>query len=396
MNLVSHQHLSVGVETSCKYPVRFELWKMRLCRAFGVDSLFIPDHLSTVSPEAGWNRAATPAVAQAAPAEAAFLEPFVMLGTMAARIGRVRLGTGVTDPLRRHPATLAQAFVTLDHLTRGRAILGIGSGDRENIESYGIDFHRRLERLEEALRVIRMLWDSHGRPVDFEGAFWRLRRARFELPLHRGRPPTIWVAAHGPVALAIAGRHGGGWYPTLRMTPAEYREKLGIIVRAGVAAGRTMDEFEAAAQVFVMLGPSRKEVLDAALRTPAVGGLLLSVPPRIWERHGVRHPLEGRYRGFGTTVARDVIVNDLNEASASATTDLIGDVVFAGSPGEIVEEIAPLVGAGMKHVVLANFGPMVRGFRIDDLLRFAILIRRLRRLPTVSSSAAIAARYPPA
>src|SRR5581483_5552755 len=331
MSFVSHQHLSVGVETSCKYPPRFELWKMHLCRAFGVDSLFIPDHLSTVTPEAGWNRDALPA-AQAVPAEAAFLEPFLMLGTMAARIGRVRLGTGVTDPLRRHPATLAQAFVTLDHLTRGRAILGIGSGDRENIEPYGIDFRHRLERLEEALRVIRMLWDSHGRPVDFEGAFWRLRRARFELPLHGGRPPTIWVAAHGPGALAIAGRHGDGWYPTIRMTAAEYREKLCTIVRAGVAAGRAMDEFEAAAQVFVMPGPSRKEVLAAALRTPAVAGLLLSVPPRIWERRGLRHPLEGRYRGFGTTAARDVTVNDLSEASARATTDLVGDVVFAGSP----------------------------------------------------------------
>ena len=159
--------LSVGVETSCKYPLRLELWKMRLCKAFGVDSLFIPDHLSTVTPPAAWSADATPA-ARAIPSEAAFFEPFMMLGMMSARLRRVRLGTGVTEPFRHHPATLAQAFVTLDHLTHGRAILGIGAGERENIEPYGIPFAARTKRLEEALSIIRELWRA-GRAGRFRG-----------------------------------------------------------------------------------------------------------------------------------------------------------------------------------------------------------------------------------
>ena len=61
------------------------------------------------------------------PSPDAFFDPMVLLGEMATRVPRrVRIGTGVTEPIRRHPATLAQAFVTIDHLTRGRAILGIG------------------------------------------------------------------------------------------------------------------------------------------------------------------------------------------------------------------------------------------------------------------------------
>jgi len=380
---VRTNRLAVGVETSCKYPLRLELWKMRLCKAFGADSLFIPDHLSTVSPEGGWSGEATPA-AKAVPAEAAFFEPFVMLGMMAARFGRVRIGTGVTEPFRHHPATLAQAFATLDHLTRGRAILGIGSGERENIEPYGIQFTSRGARLEEALRIIRLLWESGGRPVDFEGAFWRLSGARFEMPLYGGRAPAIWVGAHGPKGLAATGRYGDGWYPTIKLSAAEYRARLETIIRSAIESGRAMDRFEPAAQVFVMLGPRRSEVLRMAARTPAVATLLLSVPPRIWKRHGLKHPLEAGYAGFGTTLSRELAARHLEEARAQAAPELIGDVVYAGNTGEVAEEILRLVPSGLRHVVIANFSPMVRGFRIDDLLRLAFLIRRLRRVRTAA------------
>src|ERR1700752_5327952 len=107
------------------------------------------------------------------PSPDAYFDPFVLMGVMAARYRRVRIGTGVTEPFRRHPATLAQAFVTLDHLTRGRAILGMGNGGPENTAPYGIPFTRRFGRLEEALTIIRGLWESRGEPVDFDGDTWK-------------------------------------------------------------------------------------------------------------------------------------------------------------------------------------------------------------------------------
>ena len=132
-------HLSVGVETNCTAPLQLERASMRLYQLFGVDSLFLPDHYLSFVPRSVWGPELTPA-AKLVPSPDAFFDPFVMMGMMAARYRRVRIGTGVTEPFRRHPATLAQAFVTLDHLTRGRAILGIGNGERENTEPYGIPF----------------------------------------------------------------------------------------------------------------------------------------------------------------------------------------------------------------------------------------------------------------
>src|SRR5207253_8867729 len=140
--------------------------------------------------------------------------------------------------VRRRHASHSQPCVTLAPLTGARAILGIGNVERENTAPYGIPFTKRVARLGEALTIIRRLWESRGEPVDFDGSFWRLRRALFATPLHDGKPPVIWMAAHAPKMLGLTGRFADGWYPTIKMTPAEYRQRLERIHTAAAAAGR--------------------------------------------------------------------------------------------------------------------------------------------------------------
>jgi alkanesulfonate monooxygenase SsuD/methylene tetrahydromethanopterin reductase-like flavin-dependent oxidoreductase (luciferase family) len=106
-----------------------------------------------------------------------------MLGYLAAhnRLGRLRLGVCVTDTARRNPAVTAQAAATLQLLTRGRAILGIGTGEREGNESYGVDWSKPVARFEETLGTIRALWGSEGEPVNRDSAYFPLRNAVFAL-----------------------------------------------------------------------------------------------------------------------------------------------------------------------------------------------------------------------
>jgi phthiodiolone/phenolphthiodiolone dimycocerosates ketoreductase len=352
---------------------------MRLMHLLRVDSLFLPDHYLSFVPRAVWGPALTPA-AKLVPSPDAFFDPFVMMGMMAARFRRVRIGTGVTEPFRRHPATLAQAFVTLDHLTRGRAILGIGNGERENTEPYGIRFTKRVARLEEALTIIRRLWESGGEPVDFDGTFWRLRRALFATPLHAGRAPAVWIAAHAPRMLALTGRFGDGWYPTMKMGAADYAEKLARIGVAASEARRPMDRFEPALQIQLALGRDRRSVLDALARLPAGGALAMLLPGPLWTRHGLRHPLGDEFEGFPEFVPEEVTPAQIETARRQVTPELIGDGVFAGSVRDVVEELRPLVAAGLRHVVIWNVGPLVSGASPADLARLAILVRRLRKL----------------
>ena len=372
--------LSVGVETNCVAPMQLERAMLRLSHLFGVDSMFLPDHYLSFIPRSVWGPKLTPA-AKMVPSPDAFFDPFVMMGMMAARYRRVRIGTGVTEPFRRHPATLAQAFVTLDHLTRGRAILGVGNGERENCEPYGIPFTKRVARLDEALAIVRRLWESRGEPVSFDGAIWRLREALFTTPLYRGRAPQLWVAAHAPRMLGLTGRYADGWYPTKKLTPAEYADGLQQIRAAGRAAGRDLTHFEPALQMQLVLGRDRRSALDAVMRVPATAAMALLLPGAVWKKHGLRHPLADDFEGFPEFVPQRVTPEQLEMARRNVTAELIGDGVVAGSIDDVVAEVHELVRVGLRHVVIWNIGPLATGGSPWSLLQLAVLIRRLRKIP---------------
>lgn len=118
-----------------------------------VDSFWVPDHLNALFPRALWQPQYC-GTAKITPSVDAYMEPWTMLGSLAARnrIGRLRLGVAVTG--RRNPAVTAQAGCTLNLLTRGRAILGIGTGEREGNEPYGVDWSKPVARFEEAMATI--------------------------------------------------------------------------------------------------------------------------------------------------------------------------------------------------------------------------------------------------
>ena len=154
-------------------------------------------------------------VAKLIPKIDAALEPWTLLGHLASRnrFARLRLGVGVTDASRRNPAVTAQAAATLHLITRGRAILGIGVGEREGNEPYGVDWTKPVARFEEAVATIRALWNSGGALMSRESPYFPLRNAVFDLPPYRGKWPEIWIAAHGPRMLRATGRYADAWFP---------------------------------------------------------------------------------------------------------------------------------------------------------------------------------------
>ena len=203
-----------------------------------VDSFWVPDHLNALFPRSIWAPKYCGA-ARLVPRADASLEPWTMLGHLAARnrLGRLRLGVSVTDTGRRNPAVTAQAAATLHLLTRGRAILGIGTGEREGNEPYGVDWSKPVARFEEALATIRALWNSNGALVKRDSPFFPLRDAVFDLPPYRGKWPEIWIAAHGPRMLRATGRYGDAWFPAFPHRPEDYGQRLEIVRAAASDAG---------------------------------------------------------------------------------------------------------------------------------------------------------------
>ncbi|MBA2449378.1 MAG: TIGR03557 family F420-dependent LLM class oxidoreductase [Chloroflexi bacterium] len=144
--------------------------------------------------------------------QAAFV--WSILGAVAHATDRLRVGTGVTCPtVRVHPAIIAQAAATVEAMMPGRFMLGVGS--RENLNEHILGDRWppadvRLQMLEEAVEVIRLLWQ--GGSQDHHGRYYTVENARiYTLP---DQPPPILVAANGPRAAELAGRIGDGFVGT--------------------------------------------------------------------------------------------------------------------------------------------------------------------------------------
>jgi coenzyme F420-dependent glucose-6-phosphate dehydrogenase len=160
---------------------------------------------------------------------------WVWLGAAGQATERIPLGTGVTaSGARYHPALIAQAWMTLERLFPGRPFLGIGSGEALNEVPVSGDWPSpadQIERLDEALGLIRRLWD--GATITEDGRFYRLKDCKLYTLADR-RPP-IWVSAFGTQAAEVAGRRGDGLWtlPDPGSDPEAIAEQLRDLEQLG-------------------------------------------------------------------------------------------------------------------------------------------------------------------
>jgi len=182
----------------------------REAEARGFSSLFLPEHTHIpvsrrTPPPTG--EAELPEEYRRSP------DPVVALAAAASVTERIRLGTGVLLPAQHDPLALAKALATLDHLSGGRLVLGLGFGwNREEMENHGIDVGRRRERVRETLLAMQALWsrevaEFHGEFVDFEPSW------QWPKPLQQPRPPVLIGGAAGPRLFAHIAEYADGWLP---------------------------------------------------------------------------------------------------------------------------------------------------------------------------------------
>src|ERR1700742_4735506 len=347
-----------------------------------VDSLWLPDHLNGLFPRSLWKQQYCGAT-KLVPTLDAYMEPWTMLGHLAARnrVGRMHLGTSVTDTGRRNPAVTAQAAATLHLLTRGRAILGIGTGEREGNEPYGVDWSKPVARFEEAMATIRALWNSGGELVSRDSPFFPLHNASFALPPYRGKWPEIWIAAHGPRMLRATGRYADAWFPALISRPKDYAAGLEKVRAAASDAGRDPLSITAANWFFVVTGASRGEV-DDALGSTAQKAFALNAPAEAWARHGARHPLGDDFSGGQDLIPQVFDEQTVLSYTADVPISIAKEGFLTGTPDEVIEQAAEWRDHGLGYPVLANISTVQPSLRrgLAANVPFARILRRLRRL----------------
>jgi len=318
--------------------------------ARGYDSVWWPCHLMGWHPRSVWIPEITP-LAEVQKNADVYFDPVPAIAAVGSQTQHIRLGIGVTDVIRRHPAMLAQSILTLDHITRGRVILGLGAGEAMNLTPYGLPFEKVASRLKEGLQIIRLLWETDA-PVNFEGEFWQLRDAVLGLKPYGDRCPPIWLAAHGPRMLRITGQLADGWLPT-RMNPEEYAEKLAVIHQAAIKAGRPADAVTPGMLAYTVLDEDRV-VCRRLLEHVLVKGLCLLLPAEIFERFGAEPPLGRDSSGFHHYIPARVRKEEALAAMRKVPREVAEYFTVHGTPEDAAEQIQELAAAGLRHIVLWN------------------------------------------
>ncbi len=293
----------------------------------------------------------------------------------------MKFGTCVTDTGRRNPAVTAQAAATLHLMTRGRAILGIGTGERVGNEPYGVDWSKPVARFEEALATIRALWNSNGQLVNRDSEWFPLRNAIFTLPPVKGRWPQIWVASHGPRMLRATGRYADGWFPVSFFSPEKYADGLQQVLAAADDANRDPHAIIAANTHYVVTGRSSAEV-EEALDSVPVRAFALNIPAWRGPSTAPSTPSARASSAFRTFCRRRSMNRPRLSHAGAAPKSLIKQYALTGTPDEILDRLAVWRDHGVRYPVLWNVSviqpKLSRG--LSSAVPFMKILRGIRKL----------------
>ena len=327
MDLPLDDHLSIGVQTLHRrtepaegpwLPTIDELADLvGLVDRCGYDSMWVGDHVAFTI---------------------AIFDPLLQLAQAAVMSRRLVFGTDVFLLPLRHPTPIAKQVSTLDHLTEGRFIFGVGVGGEfpKEYEACGVPLNERGARLGESLTIMRKLWT--GEPVSHAGKFFNFEGIRMQPPPRQPGGPPIWCGGRADPALRRIGRMTDGWMSYV-VTPDMYRQGLEKIATAASEAARTFDRgFGTAHLLFTRIDDTYEKALDAATVS-----------------------LSQRY------------AMDFRKAAQRYAA--------LGTPQDVVETIFKFQQAGVRHLILDFVGPYEE--RDQQIERFAAeampLLAGLRR-----------------
>lgn len=245
------------------------------------------------------------------------LAPLPALAAVAARTGRLKLGTNVLVLPHRHPVVLARELATLDVLSGGRLLPagGLGVDLPRELQATGVVKAERGPRVEESVAVIKQLWG--GEPVSHRGRFWSFSDVVISPTPTRPRL-ELWLGGRAPAALRRIGRVADGWLASFAR-PDQVGEGIATIRAAAAAAGRSIDEDHYGATIFS--APEDEEL-------PPPGDLLLD---------RLRPGLERRdHVAVGTAATRELLERFL---AVGATKFVLNPLT--SNPAAWLEELYP-------------------------------------------------------
>ncbi len=309
-------------------------------------------------------------------AEAYGSDAIVPLAWIGALTKKIKLGTAIMQMPARTPAMTAMTAMTLDAMSGGRFILGLGPSGPQVVEGWhGVAYGKPLARTREYVAIVRRIW-ARAEPLTYEGEHYRIPyrgpdASGLGKPLRsivHGRQIPIYLAAIGPKNTALAGEIADGWIPTL-FSPEHVSQLRPLLQEGAERSGRSLDRFDIAPTVNVFITDDLKAARDAmrpfiALYVGGMGSRQQNFYNNLVKRYGFEREAE--------TIQDLYLQGKREQAMAAIPDDLIDLVSLCGPQDHVRERIAVYRDAGV-----GTLGVTPLAFTKEDRLQQLRLVAEL-------------------
>ena len=273
-------------------------------------------------------------------------DAFTVLTMIACHTQSIRVGTGIVPVFSRSPALIAQTIASLDQISKGRAILGLGSSGRLLIEQWhGQSFEKPVARTREYIEIIRKA--LAGQPLNHEGEFFRLGRFRLGSPPLQENIP-IYLASLGPRNLELTGQLGDGWLPIW----LHHQRLPGLkaeIAEAANKVGRDISQITLAPQIICHVADNPEELQETKQQVRAhmayyIGGMG-QYYYNLFSRSGFQTEADAVRAAWSA--------GDRTKATAAVSEDMLENITIIGDAASCRAKLDRFRSAGADMPVVA-------------------------------------------
>jgi phthiodiolone/phenolphthiodiolone dimycocerosates ketoreductase len=281
-------------------------------------------------------------------------DAWLVLAAIGAVTRNVELGTCVTDAIRRHPSAIALSTITLDRITNGRGVLGIGAGEAQNVVDFGIEFEKPVTKFREQLEVIQRLFESDpDNHVNYDGNYYKLHNACLQAKSIRKPRPPIYIAAGAPKTLELCATYGDGWIP-IGYTPELFKFHADIIRGHAKKNGRPIDDFQFANDVDVYFTDDGEEAWNKMKNAVKVS----LYKPELLKVHNIQQKSEFDFRKYFTEYAmnKPELMEEMKKAAMQIPDDVARSAIGVGKPDDVIEMLDRFIASGTNHFIIRFWG----------------------------------------
>lgn len=308
-----------GIEFVPSDPVLKIAHYTKLAESVGFDNVWITDHYN--------NR-----------------DVYTTLAVLALNTNTIKLGSGVTNPYTRNAAVTASSIGAINEISGGRAILGIGPGDKATFDAMGIGWDKPLSTSRESMEILRGFFA--GKKVSYDGEMVKMGGAK--LAFNTGNIP-IYLGAQGPKMLELAGAAADGVLINASH-PKDFEAAIKALEKGAAKEGRSMDEIDIGAYTSFSVDKNAEKAVGAA--KIVVAFIVSGSPDMVLERHGI-DPAAGK--AIGAAIAK----GDFGSLMGGMVTDkMIESFSVCGTPEDCKARVDELISIGVTQIIAGSpIGP---------------------------------------